>query len=437
MVVKNYFKIGSIFVSLFLPLLLSAQTYFPPKTGNWDTLSTNRLGYYNDKIDSLFQYLNATNSKSFILLKDGKIVLEKYFGTFTKDSNWYWASAGKTLTGFCVGIANQEGSLSLNDKSSKYLGAGWTSLSSAQEDSISVLNQITMTTGLKDNVSDPDCTLPSCLQFAANAGSRWAYHNAPYTLLDKVLESSTGVNLNTFVYLKVANPIGMKGLYFKSGYNNVYGSDSRSMARFGLLLLNKGVWNGSAILKDSNYFKSMTNSSQQINKSYGYLTWLNGKTSYMAPQSQFVFPGSISPDAPNDVFMALGKNGQLINVCPSKRLVWIRMGNPPGDNGLVPWMYNNEIWKKINQLICNSSEVVNLEQLKITISPNPVIRGNTVKIKSDGKLEISIINSTGQKVNAAIKKVGNEFHLETQNLPLGIYFLCQQGGSGAVKIVIQ
>ena len=115
---KKYFT-ALIFVCC---LNLNAQTYFPPKTGTWDTLSTNRFGYCQNKIDSLYNFLSQNNSKSFILLKDGKIVLEKYFGTFTKDSNWYWASAGKTLTGFCVGIANQEGLLKLTDKTSKYLG---------------------------------------------------------------------------------------------------------------------------------------------------------------------------------------------------------------------------------------------------------------------------------------------------------------------------
>ena len=39
-----------------------------------------------------------------------------------------------------------------------------------------------MTTGLGDGVTDVTCTLPSCLQYKADAGTRWAYHNASYTL---------------------------------------------------------------------------------------------------------------------------------------------------------------------------------------------------------------------------------------------------------------
>ena len=77
--------------------------YFPPLSGNaWDTLSPARLQWCQARIDSLYNYLESRNTQAFIILKDGKIVLEKYFGTFTADSIHYWASAGKTLTAMLV-----------------------------------------------------------------------------------------------------------------------------------------------------------------------------------------------------------------------------------------------------------------------------------------------------------------------------------------------
>jgi len=48
------------------------------------------------------------------------------------------------------------------------------------------------------------------------------------------------------------------------------------MARFGLLMYNKGVWNNQTILNE-NFWREATNTSQSINLSYGYLWWLNGK----------------------------------------------------------------------------------------------------------------------------------------------------------------
>jgi CubicO group peptidase (beta-lactamase class C family) len=61
------------------------------------------------------------------------------------------------------------------------------------------------------------------------------------------------------------------------GFNNIYFSTARSMARFGLLNLNKGIWDTVPILNDTNYFTEMTTTSQDMNRSYGYLWWLNGK----------------------------------------------------------------------------------------------------------------------------------------------------------------
>src|SRR5262245_52854379 len=111
---------------LVAPTLLWCQSYFPPLTGStWDTLSPSALGWCPDRIDSLYDFLEEKNTKGFIVLKDGRIVLEKYFGTFTQDSAWYWASAGKTLTAFLIGQAQEQGFFDIDDSTSQYLGAGW------------------------------------------------------------------------------------------------------------------------------------------------------------------------------------------------------------------------------------------------------------------------------------------------------------------------
>jgi CubicO group peptidase (beta-lactamase class C family) len=173
-----------VFALIFLTAFISlkAQLYFPPKdSSHWETLDPIDLGWCFDGTESLFQFLESNNTRAFILLKDGKIVLEKYFGSHTQSSPWYWASAGKTLTSFLVGIAQQENSLSISDTVSRYLGAGWTSLEQEQEEKIKIRHLISMTSGLDDGVENPHCTDDTCLVYKAEPGTRWAYHNAPYT----------------------------------------------------------------------------------------------------------------------------------------------------------------------------------------------------------------------------------------------------------------
>jgi CubicO group peptidase (beta-lactamase class C family) len=434
---KNFFFF--IIFCLFGNLSKAQNLYFPPLTGtSWDTIAPSTLGWCQPQIDSLYNFLEQTNSKSFIVLKDGKIVLEKYFGTHSRDSLWYWASAGKTLTAFTVGIAQQEGFLNINDTSSTYLSAGWTVCPPIKEEKITIRNQLTMTSGLNDGVPDHYCTLDTCLQYLADAGNRWAYHNGPYTLLDGVISIATSQSLYSYFNAKIRSRIGMNGTFFQVGYNNVYFSNSRSMARFGLLMLNEGNWNGTQIMTDTAYFNQMINTSQNLNLSYGYLWWLNGKSSFMVPTLQNVFQGQLFTDAPVDMYAALGKDGQLINVVPSQNLVLIRMGEAPGTSSDVTITYNNDIWKKMNDLTCNVSAIENQSQFDIKIYPNPA--KDRLFIDSNSDIEkICLFNMTGQKVFELDNINTNNFALELSDLPAASYFLQISNGAkvSISKLLIQ
>jgi CubicO group peptidase (beta-lactamase class C family) len=404
--------------------------YFPPLIGNsWDTTSASSLGWCVQKADSLFTFLGETNTKSFMVLKDGKIVFEKYFDGFERDSFWYWASAGKTLTAMVVGIAQEQGFLNITDSSSKYLGRGWTSLSAAQEGKIKVWHQLTMTSGLDEGINiNKDCTADTCLQYKAEAGTRWAYHNAPYTLLDKVLSNATGKSYQQYFNEVIRNKTGINGLWLKMDYNNVFFSNTRSMARYGLLLLNRGKWDQTQILTDTAYFRAMTHTSQGLNAGYGYLTWLNGTSNFMLPGSQIVFPGMLAPDAPKDMYAALGKNGQLLMIVPSQKLVVVRMGNDPSDFGLVPVTYANEVWAYLKEVICEGSNGLQAQDFgsSIKLYPNPGSQYLQVELPAQLKeVELSLYDMNGRLVHGS-----KERNLGTENLQNGVYVLevVWQGG---------
>jgi len=342
-----------------VPTSKQEATYFPPMGGStdWATTPPESLGWAVAQIQPLYDYLQTTNTRAFIVLKDGKIVLEKYFGsnitntgTFDRNSSWYWASAGKTLTGFVIGKAQEEKFLSIDQKTALYLGVGWTSLPVAKESLITIRHQLTMTSGLDDGVPNNNSTNLASLVYKADAGTRWAYHNAPYTLLEKVISKAVGQSFDAYFGTRLVNKIGMDGQWIWNGDNHVFFSTARSMARFGLLMLNNGNWAGQSILNDAAFVVASTTTSQPLNNSYGYLWWLNGKASIMVPGLQTVFPTSISPNAPTDLIAAMGKNGQLVNVVPSKNLVVIRMGDA-ADIALVPFTYQNEIWKRLSLVI--------------------------------------------------------------------------------------
>jgi hypothetical protein len=415
-----------------LQVVNAQKLYFPPlnNTATWDTISPSSLGWCSQEIDFLYDFLEKQDTKGFIVLKNGKIALEKYFGTFTKDSLWYWASAGKTLTAFLIGKAQEEKFLSLDAPTSSYLGTGWTACTPEQEKKITIRHQLTMTTGLNDAVTDNHCTLDTCLTYLAQPGKRWAYHNAPYTLLENVITTATKQAINAYTNLKLKQKTGITGAWAFSGYDNVFYSKARSMARFGLLMQNNGIWNVDTLLRDTTYIREMTSSSQQYNLSYGYLWWLNGKSSYMVPTLQTVIKGPYAPAAPSDMFAGIGKNGQIMSVSKSLGLVVIRMGNQV-NSGEVPTQLCDKIWEKLQAAMCQQVEVdqLKLPNENLIFYLNAICSELTITLPNDENIELEISNGAGQ----LLLKSQNEITIDISHLTEGLYFLTVKQGQKSYK----
>ncbi len=323
--------------------------YYPPLTGEiWETKTAASLGWSETKLQEAFDYAGTKSTFGLIILHKGKIVKEQYWNGWHKYSRYYIASAGKSVVAFLAGIAQQDGIININNRTSQYLGTGWSSLPLAKENLITVKHQLSMSTGLDDGVPDQDCTTPACLIYKADAGTRWSYHNAPYHLLQTVLANASGKTFNLYSREKLFDKIGMPNAFW---LNYIMYCTTREAARFGLLVSGKGKWNGTPVLNDETYIKAMTTSSQTYNLSYGYLWWLNGKASSMVPGSQVVFPTSLAPNAPADMYMALGKDDKKIYVVPSLDVVVVRLGDDAGSAALGPGSFDNELWTRLKAAI--------------------------------------------------------------------------------------
>lgn len=320
--------------------------YFPSTTDTtWETTSLSSLGWNQSEVPALMEYLTEKNTKSFMILVNGRIVLEAYFDGHTSNSSWQWNSAGKTLVATTTGIAQQEGLLNINDQVSQYLGTGWTSEPIEKEDLITSKHLLTMTSGIDDA---SEFVTKSNLTYLADAGSRWSYHNVFQKLMDVVAEASSQ-NFESYFNSKLKDKIGMDGFWNNGLIFKIYHSTTRSMARFGLLALNKGNWDNEQIVNEA-FFSESTSTSQNINPSYGYLWWLNGKTSFMVPGAQTVFQGLLVPNAPTDMYAAMGAEDQRIYVIPVKKMVVVRMGDAsdPENPNFALSGFDNDFWQKIN-----------------------------------------------------------------------------------------
>ncbi len=328
----------------------AAETmYFPSNTDtSWERKSMSSLGWNTAAVQPLKDYLSQKFSKSFMVLVNGRIVMEEYFNGHTATATWQWNSAGKTLVSTTTGIAQQEGLLNINNKVSQYIGTGWTIAPQAKEDLITVRHLLTMSSGLNDS---SELVIRANLKYMADAGTRWSYHNVFQKLMD-VVAGASGQDFETYYNNKLKNKLGMDGFWNNGVIFKIYHSNTRSMARFGLMALNNGKWNGEQII-NTTFFSEATNTSQSINPSYGYLWWLNGKSGAMIPGGQTFYPGTLVPNAPADMYAAMGAEDQRIYVIPSKKMVVIRMGNAsdPANPNFAVSGFDNELWGKLNAVI--------------------------------------------------------------------------------------
>lgn len=414
---------------LLLSTTLSSQDlYFPPITGDtWENIDPTSMGWCSERVDDLIHFVGEKNTKSLLILKDGKIVIEQYYDDHDQGAPWYWASAGKSLVGMLVGLAQEDGFIDINEPTRTYLGSGWTSTTTNQEAQITIKSQLSMASGLDDGVeavgSTQNCFEPACFQYLAPPYGRWAYHNSAYRILQNVLETTTGQNKFNYTRSRLGDRIGMKGFWL----NYVYYSSARDMARFGLLALNRGIWATDTLLHDTTYFNAMINPSQSENPSYGYLWWLNGQSAFQLPGIQLKINRMIIPEAPSDLFAALGKNDQKIYVVPSEGLVVIRQGESAGGIALATSSFDSELWERLGNMSCTVSSTSVDREIPFSISPNPV--GHQIHIQTEATIQgVRIYNMQGQLVYAADS--GAESVIPVSGLLAGTYFVQVRTSAG-------
>jgi CubicO group peptidase (beta-lactamase class C family) len=424
-------KYISLLVCLLTCTSLDAQTYFPSLDGtDWETTDPSELNWCPDKIDTLLNFLDEKNTKAFIITKNGKIVIEQYFNEHSQNDLWHWASAGKTITATLAGKAMENGLLELDDPVSQYLGTGWTSCDSTEEYQRTIYHQLSMSSSFNDFVLWWDCVQPGCFQCTGAApGTEWHYHNGVYKRLIEVIEAATGSDRNTLTNLHMEELTGMSGFWLE----NLYFSTHRDMARFGILALNDFVWDGNAVLEDTDYIAALTTPSQPMNPSYGYLWWLNGQESHMFPLDQNVYPGSLIPSGPDDMYMALGADDQKIYVVPSQGLVVTRQGEAANDNLPAASDFDENLWALLSDLECDplSFSEQKIDQ-KPFVFPNPSSGEINFKLDTDIE-EISIFTIDGKLIRFV--KADKRLNLER-----GIYLFTAHYRDGSLrkqKVVVQ
>ncbi len=324
----------------------SLAMYFPPTaTDDWETVSPAALGWDTTALNNALTYAGQQKSTGVVILWRGRIAAERYWNGWTPTKDSIIASAGKSVTSFLIGQLQEQGRLNITRPASTYLGTGW-SRSPASEPRITVQHLLSMNSGLDDS-----------LRFVLEPGARFYYNNPAYYQTFDLITRVSGQGMNAVTGTLLWNRIGMRTATWRFNVDTgepgfILSCSTRDMARFGLLVLNKGRWDSQVLLADTSYLRASLSTSQASNPSYGYLWWLNGKASYRTP-GPYLLPntsGSLIPSGPSDLVAALGKGDKKIYVIPSLDLVVVRHGaeaDVAGGNPLAVSAFDEQWWQRL------------------------------------------------------------------------------------------
>jgi CubicO group peptidase (beta-lactamase class C family) len=274
-----------------------------------------------------------SQSLAYLVIQDGKIVYEQYFlgHSQTKISGLF--SVTKSLVALMVGKALEEGKISSLEQP---VGDFLPEFKQGEKAKIRLLDLLTMSSGLRwDETYSPGSTVAQAyltdnlrslmvgLPVARPTG-QFAYASGDTGLLGLVLEVATGQNLSSYLEQKFWKPLGAENAALWSldkagGREKAFcclTTTARDIAKFGQLVLQKGVWQGQQLLSGS-YLQSATNNHfGQVKPNefgYGYQFWVDN------------FGGQVFPSM-------LGILGQYVMVLPHKNAVVVRLGRSENAN---------------------------------------------------------------------------------------------------------
>ena len=302
-------------------------------------LTTANRAYFDSALSCAFRKSfndREVFTRAVLIVHNGDIVAEKYAPGYNKTSKFLGWSMAKSITGALIGVLVKEGKLNIDQPAPV---AAWQDLTDKRH-SITTEHLLQQTSGLNflevyNKYSNANNMLfnkgdmagyVASLPLKIPLGSQFYYSSGNSNILSGVVRTVVGENnYHAFPYTSLFHKIGMhhtllepdaSGTFVGSSF--VYAS-ARDYARFGLLYLNDGVFNGERILPEGWVQKTVTSSSANKQKNYGYQFWLNGLGENDPSKKEF-------PEMPADMFYADGYGGQRIYIIPSLQLVVVRLG---------------------------------------------------------------------------------------------------------------
>lgn len=273
------------------------------------------------------------NSIAFVIIKDGKLLYEKYWDNYGPNSKTNSFSAAKSMVSFALLKAIDEGYIkSLDQKVYEFIPE----MECSENMDLSIRDVMTMSSGLnwKESYSGLFNSTTEAyygkdlfklikdLKVMEEPGKEFKYLSGNTQVLGKIVTNATGQALATFVGEKLWTPMNAEHaalwcLDDKDGLEKAYccfNSNARDFARWGQLMLDTGKWNGKQLISKSLMEQALTPATHLVDEHkktvdyYGYQVWILNYNGMQMPYMRGIL-------------------GQYIISIPEKNMVIVRLGH--------------------------------------------------------------------------------------------------------------
>jgi len=311
--------------------------------------TTITYSYYGSHTARLTDLLAQTDTQAFLVIRHNTVIYEQYLGGAHRDTLFTTFSMAKSFTSALIGIAIDEGKIkSVNDPVIRYVPE----LKGRGLDRLTIRDMLLMSTGIAfqhdvgglfNNFVSDDARqyyTDNLRQLILNVHPSSEpigvgfHYNDFYPLLEGlILQRVTGETVAQFTQDKLWQPMGME---FPASWsldstadgfektNSALNARAIDFARFGLLFLNQGRWNGRQIISQQWVTESTAPDPTDHRSWKDDPGWPQAGGYY-----KYHWWGLNNPDGTYD-YLASGKQGQFIYVSPSTNTVAVRLGG--GEN---------------------------------------------------------------------------------------------------------
>lgn len=300
----------------------------------------------------------GTGMRAVVVVKNGRIVAERYGEGFSAKTPLLGWSMTKTVNAAIVGTLVKDGKMALDNKG---LFSPWKADGRA---AISLADMMAMSSGLEFNedygdVADVTRMLylePDMAGFAetkplgGEVGKAFSYSSGTAVMLSRLWQEAIGDKVKALSWPRTAlfEPLGMHSAVLETDERGTFVGSSylyataHDWARFGQFLLQGGVWNGAQILPAG--FVDWMRQPAPASKVYG-----NGQVWIEGPGDEENPGAGAAAGLPKDTYWMEGHDGQTVAIIPSEQLVVVRLGLTPAKLGYRPQAMVAALVKALHQ----------------------------------------------------------------------------------------